>query len=1550
MKDSDAIHSQSKLEIHTFGGLRIQFDNKGAIDLGSRKAEALLIYLIGTGRIQPREVLADLLWNDFSQNKAMNNLRVILSVLRKHVGKYVIINRDSAGFNPERKPWMDAVELSRVLGDLRGARSEALNLSHGEAERLADAVDLYQGEFLEGFSVRDARGFDDWVLMERERYNRHMGEALKWLSKWNLEQKAFPAALEMVTRWLKLDPVREEAHQEMMRILAHSGQKGAAIKQYEACLLVLDEELGLRPSQETMDLYESILDDRLTLPEKDATHFESSSLKPPFKGLQHFDVEDAELFFGREELTNILVSKIKNSAFLAVIGASGSGKSSLIRAGLIPSLGQYSGQDAKSRTLAGSKYWPVHLLTPTAQPLEALAASLTRDAESVTATATLIDDMTNDARSLHLYVRKLLARQRAERLLLVIDQFEELFTLCRDETERSAFIENLTKAADKSVSGPTIVVITLRADFYAHCAQYPGLRQLLETNQAYIGQMGFDELRLAIEGPSLREGYTLETGLVELLLSDIGAGEGTFAEPGSLPLLSHALLETWKRRQERLMTLEGYLESGGIRGAIAKTAERVFQQEFDQEQQEIARKIFLRLTELGEGTQDTRRRATFEELYSYTEKPGAIKTVIQRMAEARLISISEKSVEVAHEALIREWPQLQEWLDEDREGLKLHRQLTEAANGWLELERDPGALLRGVRLAQTGHWAINNIEELNPFEQEYLRASQRAEQARKDRRKSRIRRELALERRGRRTLIGALIVSIGLIIMAVFFALQFRQSAAAALRQNRVILARELVDASTDAQPADPELGLLLAIEAIQITNLEDGYTIPEAEEALYRAVSRFPLRWTFPEIGEKGLRVWALYNPQGTRILTAGGRALPVGGSLYNLKLWESNGNFIKQLEGDLGPLRGLNFSQDGSRILAGSSTLGAKLWDSDGIFIQTIETSLFSTYSFANFNSQGDRIVSGGGNNSIRIRDTEGTLITLLEGHTAHVTNAIFNQQGNLVLSAGFGDTANLWDVQSGEIIVSLGGYQNHVIDLGFNSEGTRMLTGSEDGIAMLWDMSGGLVTTFDEYACDPGNHCGEFSPDGRLILLAGENGTATLWDIDGNLVASLVGHNDAILWLSFNPQGTRIATASADGTAKLWNMSGELVATFSGHTDHVNSVSFAPEGDHLLTGSLDGTVRLWEIEEVLISELLGTSESIQIAAYHPDGTTILTARTDGTTQIWNPTGELLHNLSGHEGQVWSAGYSPDGSLIVTAGADGNARLWDDGGRLQVILEGHERPIRWAAFGPDGETIITASDDATSRLWSLDGSLIDVMEGHLGSIRMAVFNFDQSQIATVGHDGSVRLWNGKGTPIAVLKGHSSRVNTAAFSFDGQHLVTASRDGTARVWDLADMTESEEVGENTIILQGHSGWVNWATFSPDGKKIVTASSDGRARVWDLNGNSIAVLEGHTGGVNWAGFSPNGRYLASVGEDGSARLWSAEGRYLTSFESHTGPINTANFHPDSGQLLTASEDGSARVWHIWSDVEAMLTAAENRLTRSLTDEECRQYLHLEACP
>jgi tetratricopeptide (TPR) repeat protein/energy-coupling factor transporter ATP-binding protein EcfA2 len=472
------------------------------------------------------------------------------------------------------------------------------------------------------------------------------------------------------------------------------------------------------------------------VPEREAQDIEDlppEPGKPPFQGLQYFAEEDAERFFGRETLTARLVARLKQERFLAVIGASGSGKSSLVRAGVIPAL--RGGRKLAEGVLppVEAPRWAMLTLAPGAHPLETLATALSGPGAALSELAGLRDELSEKPEFLSLVVGRYLNQQKRPHLLLFIDQFEELFTLCRSPQEREAFISALLQAVSGEGQAALTVLIALRADYYADISRYDQLRLVVAEHQEFIGAMNRDELASAIDRPLALGNWKIQEGLIKTILDDIGY------EPGALPLLSHALHETWLRRRGRTLTLSGYTEAGGVRGAIAQTAEAVFRG-LPPEHQPVARMIFLRMAEIGQDTQVTRRRATYAEMITRATDELVLEAVIQVLAEARLVitgvlpgaqlekdwSVSGRVVEVAHEALIREWPAFRGWLEEDREGLILHQNLTADARDWVKMEREAGMLYRGGRLQRVLNWARENQDALSLLDEQFLQASREA--------------------------------------------------------------------------------------------------------------------------------------------------------------------------------------------------------------------------------------------------------------------------------------------------------------------------------------------------------------------------------------------------------------------------------------------------------------------------------------------------------------------------------------------------------------------------------------------------------------------------------------------------------------------------------------------------------------------------------------------------------------------------------------------------------------------------------------------------------
>lgn len=1173
----------------------------------------------------------------------------------------------------------------------------------------------------------------------------------------------------------------------------------------------------------------------------------------PYKGLNYFDESDADFFVGREALTAKLIERVlaltlrqahtvpkavsfregrlstgstQETRFLAIVGASGSGKSSLVRAGLVSAL----------RWNNASTDWRIQLLMPTAHPLESLAETLTQESNSVIATATLMDDMARDERSLQIFTRRLLGSTNGSRLLLVVDQFEELFGLCRSEEERVAFIGNLLTAASEA-DGPVSVLITLRADFYAPCANYPRLRQALAEHQEYIGAMNDEELRRAIEEPAQRGRWEFEPGLVELLLHDVGH------EPGALPLLSHALFETWQRRRGRTMTLSGYTSAGGVRGAIAETAEAVFADQFTHEQQTIARRIFLRLTELGDeaGAGDTRRRATFDELILKPEEAATTHAVLKALADARLITTTEGAVEVAHEALIREWPTLHGWLEENREGLRLHRQLTETAQDWSATNRDPDLLYRGARLAQTSEWASTHQDEMNALEIEFLAASVEASELEVAEREAQRQRELeaaqkladterrraeeqthsANRLRMRNRVVTALgVIAVFLAILAGVFSIQSNRNA----EQAQANLTR------SEAQRLAAEANNLL---------LNNG----DSNLIALLAVRSLNMQYT----------------PSGDAVLSSltGLEAPPIEFKGHTSDVW------------------GVDFSPDGKYLATGSDDKTARLWDvATGETIRTFTGHTKEVGDVA-FSPDGKYLLTGSTDGTARLWNiTSGQTVQVFSGHTATIDSVAFSPDGKYVATAGGDDlTARIWDVATGQTLHTLTGHSYRVIRVAFSPDGKYVLTGSVDWTARLWDVATGREVHVFEHPNVVGSIA--FSPDGKFIATGSEDNITRLWDVStGEMVREFLGHKGFVQGVRFSPDGKYLLTGSGDRTARLWDIStGQTIRVFGGHADDVQTVTFSPGGRFIATASNDGIARVRNLQPLPGGmQFTGHNYFVYQASFSPDGKRVVTAGLDASARIWDAgNGHILNTLIADMTEMRGAVFSPDGKMVLTANSDATARLWDDAtGQELRRFEGHTGVVKKAIFSSDGKYIVTASNDGTARVWDTEtGKTITIYTNQgSGSVNQVAFSPDGKTVVSTGDDGTARIWDPlTGKDLRVFRGHSDIVTGVAFSPDGKYLVTSSFDGSIRLWEVdSDM----EVRRFT----GHLGVVYDVDFSSDGRYILSGGADGTARLWDVQtGEEVRRFIGHSNQVRDVSFSPDGQYILTASNDNTARLW-----------------------------------------------------------------------------
>lgn len=1248
----------------------------------------------------------------------------------------------------------------------------------------------------------------------------------------------------------------------------------------------------------------------------------------PYKGLQFFAVEDAHLFYGRAQLTAELIDHLRQDRFLAVVGASGSGKSSLVRAGLVASLQRGSIPGIDVVMPKGCQTWPMYLFTPGPRPLESLAVALTQQNASVTTTSTLIDDLRKDARSLHLYVNRLFHTAPATQLLIVVDQFEELFTLCHDTHEQHAFVDALLTAAldyDR-----TLVVITLRADFYAHCADFEKLRAALDNYQKYIGPMEPPELQQAIEAPATQGEWTIEPGLTQQMLTDVSD------EPGRLPLLSHALDETWQRRQGRQLTLAGYVAAGGVKGAIAQTANTLYH-ELSPEQQVIARAIFLRLTELGEGVQDTRRRVPRTELQFQHTDPETVTFVLKALADARLVTTDTNEVQVMHEAVIREWPLLREWLADDREGLRTHRRLTESANEWHNADFDESLLYRGVRLAQALARAQEHAGELNTLERKFLETSQsvaaaaQAHEVEQQRllAEGEAKRAKLAEERAREAIeyakqkeVAAQQLQRGRNLLAVASLLALILAGLAGLLS---------VQAGRNATHANHQRSTAMAAQATAEANR--GMALQQQNVAQARATVAVAAQATAEVSAQRAHADRLAMQARVASMSTDRNeldRALLIA-SLAVTRTWAEEGYVLPNA--DLALREAIDAAQ-------------RQRWRP---ILELLHSAAVFTVAYS---PDSQLLASAGADQKVHIwAVASGQEVRQLTGHTGSVRSAVFSSDGQLIASASEDKTVRVWAVTSGNQIRQLTGHTDSVTAVRFSPNGQQLVSASADGTVRIWEVASGQEVR------QLRGHAGAvwaaaFHPNGQLIISAGADKTARIWDVASGLEVRQLTNHQSIVWSAeFSPNGEWMMTASEDEKARIWNAtSGQEIHRVNGDTSavdetgNVRAAAFSPDGQQVVGAIATGMVLVWKVSsERVVQQLVGHSAAGSAVAFSPNGQQIASGDEDGMVLIWDATGNgAMHQLAGHTDSVRQATFNPDGEQIVSASEDTTIRLWDVvSGQEMRQLVGHTDSVRSAVFTPDGQQIVSASEDGTVRIWdAVSGKEMRQLTGHAGAVWSAAVSPDGTQIASGGQDTTVRIWDTvSGQEVRQLVGNEESIWSVAFSPDGKWLVSTCENGIVRVWDVAS-------GKEVHRLTGHVASAWSARFSPDGQQIVSAGDDGTVRIWDVaSGQELRQLLGHTAGVRSAVFSPDGKQVVSASADKTVRLWDvASGQEMRQLVGHTERVLSIAYSPDGQQIVSASTDTTARLWV--ASIDELLAQAQSLIQREpplLTPEEKQQY-------
>ena len=1135
----------------------------------------------------------------------------------------------------------------------------------------------------------------------------------------------------------------------------------------------------------------------------------------PFRGLEVFEAAHAPIFFGRRRATNELVELLgrragEGTAFVLVMGASGSGKSSLVRAGLVPDL-SLPGMVGRVALVLPAVF------RPGAAPLAALSGAILQALPELGGLqydqAALADQLVSSPKQVVFALKQGLSvaaksQQLTElgeaRLLLVVDQLEELFTQgAVGARERQAFVAALEALA---TSGLVWVIVTLRSDFFDRLEREPLLAALSSNEGRYLLLPPSDgELGQIIEGPVREAGLRFEVDAAGLSLAE-EIRRAAARQANSLPLLEYLLDQLFDRRTaEGVLTFQAYEELGGLEGAIGRRAEQVLAG-LPAEDQTALPEVVRRLVAVSEAGMATSRPAA---LADFREGSPARRLVEALLApDARLLVADEgqgqAQVRVAHEALLTHWDRMAKQIVTDRKDLQLRGRLEVQAARWREAGEQADLLLNpGLPLSEAEDLLARRRDELGVDLQRYVEGSTRQAQQQASRRLRRAR------------MVAAVLAILAVVAVGFGWYGLDRQSEAerqrAAAEEATQEAERQRTAAETNATEADAQATAAIRNETISFDAISELAT---ATGAPADAVMLALAAWPRPGDSER---------PQLKRTLSALGAALPQ----HRERL---------RLLGHRDLVTMAVFSPSVDRVVTASWDGTARIWDAaTGAELAQLEGHLFEV-NYAAFSPTGDRVVTAS-DGIARIWDAAtGAELSQLEGHGGRINCATFSPSGDRVVTASDDGTARIWDAATGAELAHMEGHGDQVVFAAFSPSGDRVVTASADGTARTWDVASGAELARLKGHGDRVNSAA-FSPSGDRVVTASWDGTARLWDAaSGAELARLKGHGDWVVFAAFSPSGDRVVTASADGTARIWDAapSGKL-ARLEGHGDRVNAAVFSPSGDRVVTASADGTARIWDAATgAELAHLGGHQGWVRSAAFSPSGDRVVTASDDGTARIWDAaSGSELARLEVALGgdPVISAAFSPSGDLVVTVSRDGPARIWDaTSGAELALLEEHEGWVTSAAFSPSGDRVVTASDDGTVRLWdTASGSEVARLEGLGDWVISAAFSPLGDRVVTVSFQGPVRLWDAAtSAELARLEGHGDRVNSAAFSPSGDRVVTASDDGTARIWDAA-------TGVGLARLEGHGDQVSSAAFSPSGNRVVTASDDSTARIWDVS-------------------------------------------------------------------------------------------------------------------
>ncbi len=1173
----------------------------------------------------------------------------------------------------------------------------------------------------------------------------------------------------------------------------------------------------------------------------------------PFPGLNAFQTDEQQFFFGRTKKTEKLTARLRQERFLAVLGESGCGKSSLVLAGMIPALEKLT--DAQGGALQ------VRTLTPGVNPVSALKNLLDFPP---------VSDWT---------------------VLLVLDQFEKLFTLCTDPEIRKKFLADLLGAWKNR---PDLhIVLTLRDDFLSDCILYPEFEELMRNHQERLRQLPDAELRRVIRSQADQTRLRLED---EYLIDEIL--ENVTKEPGAMSLHQHLLRELWKRRHGRWLArgeLRKIEETGRVVSDIASVADTFYNElPNDHKGQGLLRNLFLRLirpdetADSNELYNDTPQRENLDDLVPVNVESEWVHRLIQQLADTRLLitfvdmNTDQTKVEISHKALIRHWHRLQNWLNEDREILIKLASVRQQAKDWQKNgEQNVDLPGWGTRLQQAEAWFESKRFTPNKLEDRFIQAIKNfAEKERKEKEAAdfKIRYQLGMIYwnngfNERNTEKGSSLKSLH------YLAKSAKVFSYEGWKHRFNTLAR-------NAQ---------LAHKFIQ-----NGIRLDRIAEYKKRTYSTF-------SINSNRILIWGKNSAQ-----------------VLDNKTVEPLSPVLEHNR----TIRGARFNRDGSRVCTWSLDRMARIWDSITGKPLTPMLEHNSRIRGGKFNDVGSRLLTWTLNHTVWIWDSDADADNVLRSklkHESGVDGAVFNGDGSRTLTWCKNGKVCIWNSTTGELLITMQGHEDSVNGAVYNADERRILTWSNDHTAQIWDSeTGGLLTIMRGHKSWVLGAV--FSSDESRILTWGQHGTARIWDSGtGKQLITPLKHQEKIRGAVFNTDGSRILTWSDDSTARVWNSrTGKSLFPELKHKEAISGAIFNADESCILTWSKDGTACIWDSKTgTPLSYPFMHKESVGLAAFTADESRIVTWCKDGTVRIWeNTIKKSLPLRLKHNGWIFGATFYDNERRILTWSDDGTARFWDSstGQPSPPTILKHEKDVNGAVFSNNENRILTWSEDGTARVWeNSTGKPLSPPLEHGDEILGAMFNNDESGILTWSRDGTARVWNnimGEQALLHTLE-HKKSVDGAMFNDDGSKVLTWSSDGTARIWD-------SNTGKPLTQSLEHNNDVNGAIFNSNESSVLTWSLDGTARIWDsTSGKSLLIIDHKANlvGVIGAMFNRDESKILTWGKDGTVQFWnSGTGESLPPRLEHKSlvftwvKINGIAFSNDESRILTWGQDGSAQVW------------------------------------